>query len=193
MNNHLIYQVLANKASEAEKKEVVDWIAGNDANKAEFDDIKLLLESGSSTIEPDTSDGAGLQKIQARFLAKEKQFRQKKTMLIIGSFVLVALVSMLYFLLNTSNDSRVFVFNNARLENVVNALEAAYDIGIKVEKPTALNCTLTGTFFEVENSIDLVKSVSAALGLEYELLSDGQYILKGPGCTLSRGTNLGHN
>lgn len=77
--------------------------------------------------------------------------------------------------------AKTFVFDNQRLEEVVNRLQKVYNADIRIETPEVKNCLITTQFSN--ESLDLVLSVVAeTLGLTVEKTGT-VYWLKGTSCT----------
>lgn len=76
---------------------------------------------------------------------------------------------------------KTFVFDNQRLEDVVNRLNSVYSTDIRIENPKVKNCRIT-TQFSNENLEVLLGIVAETLGLKLEK-QEGTYTLKGESCT----------
>lgn len=92
----LTYKVLSGQASESEKEELNQWIAQSEANRREFEDIRLLWENSPSREIGDETDGSGFEEVRSRLkkrLAKKRRIRAGLWML------LVVVVGLILFLL----------------------------------------------------------------------------------------------
>lgn len=76
--------------------------------------------------------------------------------------------------------TQVFVFDNTRLSEVIDALNEVYDIKLKLDKKELENCRITVTFRH--ETIDMITEVIAeTLSLTFEK-TENEIILKGNGC-----------
>jgi ferric-dicitrate binding protein FerR (iron transport regulator) len=177
----MIFKVLSGEANELEKKELDIWITQSDANREEFNDLKLLWESSREEAGNDHHFYESLYKIQAQIRQRQRRKRSKPIVLIgLAAIGLIGLL--LYFipLLTLSSDN--LRFNNAPLRLVVGALESKYHIQIEAERKEILACQFTGSFYMVDNPQDAIRSICSALNLKYEIMGKGKYRLTGFGC-----------
>ena len=76
--------------------------------------------------------------------------------------------------------TQIFVFDNTRLSEVVEAVNEVYDIKLKLDKPQLENCRITVTFRH--ETVDVIAEVIAeTLSLTLEK-TENEIILKGNGC-----------
>lgn len=178
----LIYKVLSGEANPSEQRELEDWIAKSEANREEFEDIKLLWENSSMTNEHPQEDDSGFEKIRQLMqhrLTVKKRFRYALYT------VILAIVTVLFVLLfrqtwlSTTHGAR---FNNAQMNEVVTVLEKQYDIKIDVDNLKLLHCQLTATFYKVNEEMAL-KSIEHSLNVEFIVRSRSKYSLIGNDCS----------
>lgn len=93
----LIYRVLSGNASDAEKREFDAWVALNDANKAEFEDIKLLWDNSpdEDAVEHDDEYYEGLRKIMSEIRVREQRRKIQKAILHIA--LMAGLLTLIFF------------------------------------------------------------------------------------------------
>lgn len=93
----LMERVITGKASPQEQKELQEWLSASAANREEFEDVKLLLESSDDSEYEDRDDAfyEGLRKIQENINRIRK--RQKRARIIRHFIVLLTLLIALYF------------------------------------------------------------------------------------------------
>src|SRR5258706_6205175 len=73
----IIFKVLSGHASELEKNELNIWITQSDANREEFNNLKLLWESSGEAERKDDHFYDGLYKIQAKIRQRQRRKRTK--------------------------------------------------------------------------------------------------------------------
>lgn len=79
-----------------------------------------------------------------------------------------------------SYKTKIFVFQNTTLTEVIEKLSSAYGLNIKLRNVNLMNCRITVTF-DNENIEHIIKIITETLGLQSIKSSDG-YILYGNGC-----------
>lgn len=180
----LIFKVLSGEATENERAELERWIAQSEANKSEYEDIKLLW--GSSGVASNVEDEHfydGFAKIKSKFKQKRAVRRRKRLITwtsVIGATVLVTIA--LFVITDPASDALVR-FDDAPLAEVITVLENEFHIDIETDSREILACKFTGTFYKKNNEQAFIRSLSNALNLQYELKSHHTYRLKGSGCT----------
>ncbi|HRJ29730.1 MAG TPA: DUF4974 domain-containing protein [Cyclobacteriaceae bacterium] len=178
----LIYKVLSGEANPSEQRELEDWIAKSEANRQEFEDIKLLWENSAMTGDQPQEDDNGFEKIKQRMHNRLKKKRRLQYALYT---ILLAIVAVLFALLlrqtwlSTTNGAR---FNNAQMNEVVSFLEKQYHIKIDVDNSKLLHCQLTATFYKVNEQMAL-KSIEHSLNVEFIARSKSKYSLAGNDCS----------
>lgn len=178
----LIYKVLSGEANPSEQKELEDWIGKSEANREEFEDIKLLWENSSMTNDQSDDEDSGFEKIKQRMQHRLKVKRRLRYALYT---ILLAIVAVLFVLLfrqtwlSTTNGAR---FNNAQMNEVVTFLEKQYHIKIDVDNSKLLHCQLTATFYKVNEQMAL-KSIEHSLNVEFIVQSKSKYSLTGNDCS----------
>ena len=183
----LIYRVLSDKATDTEKKELEEWIALSEANKTEYDDIKLLWQNAkhAGSPGPDFHFYDGLEQIKALMRRKHRKRRRKRAVIISTALVLIALMAVAHFFFpyhGSGNESQGYhKFDNEPLDRIIDALEKDYDVQIEVENKGILACRFTGTFYN-DPVKDMLHSIADGLSLSCESPQEGEYLLKGKGC-----------
>lgn len=178
----LIYKVLSEEAHPAEHRELEDWIAKSEANREEFEDIRLLWESSTMTDDPSLDVDSGFEKIKQRMQYRLKMKRRLRYALYT---IILAIVTVLFVLLlsktwlSTTNTTR---FHNAEMNEVVKFLEKKYDIRIDVDNSKLLHCQLTATFHKVNVQVAM-QSIEHSLNVEFISQSNREYSLTGNDCS----------
>lgn len=178
----LIYKVLSGEANPSEQRELEDWIAKSEANREEFEDIKLLWENSPITGDPQHEDDSGFEKIKQRM---EQRFGVKRRLRYALYTIILAMVTVLVVLqlrqtwLSTTHGVR---FNNAQMNEIVTFLEKQYHIEINVDDSKLLHCQLTATFYKVDEQMAL-KSIEHSLNVEFIVQSKSKYSLTGDDCS----------
>lgn len=67
------------------------------------------------------------------------------------------------------------------MESVIKVLEKEYQIQIETSTTAIQSCRFTGAFYKV-SAIDIVKAIALNFNLEYEVVGDHEFRLKGEGC-----------
>jgi ferric-dicitrate binding protein FerR (iron transport regulator) len=180
----LIYKVLSGKAGQAEKAEVEEWIASSDANKEEYDDIRLLWDQARDT-DSSPSDAHFYDGFyQIKTLMQRKRRSRKRKKMTSSAVAMAGVIVIGFFLLypGSGRESRRYhKFESASLGDIINTLERDYDIRIGVEQRKILTCRFTGTFYN-DPVEDIIETVSTGLNLHWESLREGKYRLTGGGC-----------
>lgn len=178
----LIFKVLSGEASEHELAELDNWTAQSDANKSEYENLKLHWDITGSIHQVNPAHFYdGLVKIKARIKEKNAIRKQKRTIIWIGIIMTTVLFTTALFTISNPAPYPVLRFDSAPLSEVISKLEREFHIDIKTD-PGILACRLTGTFYKKGDQQGVIRSVSAALKLNYEILSDNVYHLSGSGC-----------
>jgi ferric-dicitrate binding protein FerR (iron transport regulator) len=89
-STQLIYRVLSGNASEEEKLRLEQWKALNDANRLEYEDIKMLWECSRGTGVVDFLEEGyreGWQQIKQRMLAIQQRSKRIRLMIVVVIFV----------------------------------------------------------------------------------------------------------
>lgn len=172
----MIFKVLSGHASELEKKELDMWITQSDANKEEFNDLKLLWESSREEERKDGHFYDGLYKIQSKI--RQSQRRKRTEFIVLMGIVVTGLIVLLIYIVSSSAQrSDNLRFNNTPLIKVIGALESKYHIQIEAEGKEIRMLKFTGSFYRIDNPKDAILSVCNALNLKYEIMSEGRYRL----------------
>ena len=91
----LTYKVLSGQANESEKEELDRWIAQSEANRREFEDIRLLWENSATRENGDETNDSGFEEVRSRLkkrVAKKRRIRAGLWMLLV---VVVGLILLL--------------------------------------------------------------------------------------------------
>lgn len=178
----LIYKVLSGEASLDEKQELDEWVAKSEANREEFEDIKLLWEN--SPLAPDTKqDDNGFENIRQRI--QQRSLRKKLIRSIIYACIVVTLAALFFLLLRQTwfrNQDGV-QFNNTRMKEVIKVLEHEYQIQIEVNNPKLLKCHFTATLYKVKDKQTALRSIEHSLDVAFIAQSKRKYSLVGNGCS----------
>lgn len=178
----LIYRFLSGEASQSEKQELDEWIAKSEANREEFEDIKLLWEN--SPLPSDTEqDENGFEKIRQRI---QQRSRRKKRILSIFYVCIVVALIVLFFLLLRQTWFRNPVgaqFNDTGMNEVIKMLENEYQIQIEVNNPQLLKCHFTATLYKIKDKQTALQSIEHSLDVAFISLSKRKYSLVGDGCS----------
>lgn len=182
----LIFKVLSEEASQDEKTELENWIAQHQNNKAEFIDLKLLWDSANSDSANTSEDFyVGLIKIQSRIKKSLSARRRNKAIMwicVIG----IAIMATTYLFVTSSSSSGLLRFDKAPLTEVIHTLDREFHINVIIGSDKILKCKFTGTFINKKNDLDLVRSLSEAMDLKYEVLKGNVYRLTGSGCEVDQ-------
>ncbi len=176
-----IYKVLSGEASTLEKDELDEWVAESQANREEFEDIKLLWEcaaQGEHNIEVDT----GFEKIKQRM---QQQQRKKRQIQYIAFFVILAIIATAIVLIfrNTGTvKSNGLQFNGIGMVDAIRILERQYSIKVDVHNSELLKCEFSATFYKVDKHT-VLKSIEDSMNLEFIDLRKNRYSLTGNNCT----------
>jgi hypothetical protein len=182
--SELIFKVLSNEASKEEVMALKDWILLNDANKNEYEDLKLLWEGSQTTNnnERDYIYYSGLQRIKAAIKKKES----KSNLIFNLSMILmvISVLSIIYFLLysNSKKENKVLLkFNRAPMFQIISDLEMKYNIKIVMPKNLS-NCVFTGSLYN-DSAEDAILYLAESMNFEYRVVGERVFKLKGAGCT----------
>ena len=180
----LIYKVLAGTAADTEKRELDEWIGRSEANRAEYEDIRLLWENtkGTGKDGDDIHFYDGLDQIRNLMQQRRKRKRRKK---VIVSVVLLVFGAVMFgYLILLPPVLHPFAyqkFENTTLDSVIHTLEQQYRIDIEVDDRKVLACRFTGAFYN-QSVEDIVRVIASNLNLTYEVGGEGRYLLTGQGC-----------
>ncbi len=182
----LIFKVLSGAANQDEKAELENWIAQHQGNKAEFNDLKLLWDSANvDSVDKSVDFYEGLIKIKSRIKETLLTRRRNRAIMWIGVMGITIVVT-IYLFVTSSPANGLLKFNKTPLTEVIPALEKEFHINIKTGSDEILKCRFTGTFSKNENDLDLVRSLSEAMNLSFEILNDDVYRLTGSGCMVEQ-------
>jgi ferric-dicitrate binding protein FerR (iron transport regulator) len=149
----LIYRFLSGEASQSEKQELDEWIAKSEANREEFEDIKLLWEN--SPLPSDTEqDENGFEKIRQR-IQQQTWFRNP-----VGA-----------------------QFNDTVMNEVIKMLEKKYHIQIEVNNPQLLRCNFTATLYKIQDKQTALRSIEHSLDVAFIAQKKNKYRAVGNGCS----------
>lgn len=178
----LINKVLSGKANPSEKKELDDWVAKSEANREEFEDIKLLWENSAMPGDHHPEDDNGFEKIRQRI---RQRFKLKRRIRYFINTITLAIVTVIFVLLlrQTWLSSPDGVqFNDTRMNEVIKILEEKYDIKIDVGNSELLKCQFTATFYKIDMQLAL-KSIEHSLNVEFIVQRKSRYNLIGNDCS----------
>ncbi len=180
----LIHKVLSGKASETERADLEEWIGRSEANKTEYNDIRLLWENAkdTETVRTDVHFYEGFNQIKT--LMQRKRRNRKRRKMTSSAVAMAAIIVIGFFFLYPGSgreSHHYYKFENASLADIISTLEKDFDIRIEVEQKKTLTCRFTGTFYN-NPAEDIIKVVSDGLKLRWESHKKGEYRLTGGGC-----------
>jgi ferric-dicitrate binding protein FerR (iron transport regulator) len=188
----LIDKVLSGKATEAEKKELEEWIAKLPSNREEYEDMKLLWEFSSrqpSEKKPDPSFYDGLYRIKEVISSRGRKIHSAQhDWKLYLSFValLISIIALVYCCVSYSRrdhkESTPLKFDNRPLAEVISVIDKHYKIEIQLENQEVLKCTFTGIIDLRTSKEEVITIVSRSLGLYYKTISSDRVELTGNGC-----------
>lgn len=185
-NIPLIFKVLSGAASEPEQTQLENWIAHSQANKAEYEDIKGQWDTTGNThqVNP-THFYDGLVRIKSRIKKKRAIRKRRRLTIRTCGIIMTILITTYVFISSQPAPHGVLRFDSAPLAEVIARLEKEFHIHIETN-PEILGCSVTGTFYKRNDQQGLIRSLSAAMKLNYEILNDNVYRLSGSGCGTNR-------
>jgi hypothetical protein len=188
MDTQVIYKVLSGTASPDERRAVDEWISKSNENKEEFNNLRLLWMPGKSASKEKSTEVRGFSSIRniiEERIRKRKRQQLRQTVGIFLTIIVIALVPI--FVLNFQHEppDNYIRFEKADLDSVIRSIESNYHVKIEVERSEILTCSFTGTFYKLQMSEDVMKSLAMAMNLKCEPLSNNVYKLTGSGCTHS--------
>lgn len=179
----LIFKVLSGEATKEEQAELEQWIAQNEANKSEYEDLKLLWDNTSAERQVEEEHFYdGFARIKSKFKQKRSIRRRKRSITWISIIVTIVLVTVALFVITDPASNMLLRFDNAPLEEVIPELEKEFHINIETGSAEILACRFTGTFYKKDDEQALIRSLSVAMNLKYEILNHHVYQLTGSGC-----------
>ena len=93
----LTYKVLSGQADASEREQLEEWIAQSEANRREFEDIKLLWENSISNAHGSQTHDSGFEKVRSRL--KERLARKRWMYALSWSFTVFIIALMLWLIL----------------------------------------------------------------------------------------------
>lgn len=182
----LIYKILSGEASEAESRQLKEWIAESDANLSEFLDVKLVWEHGglaeSPPADPDDAFYDGLKKIREKLRIMRAKRRLNRAMALTGfsvSALLIVFTALIY--ISSNRAPRYIRFDDATMRQVIKTIEDQYPVSIEVERTAIFDCRFTGTFYRQATG-DILASISKKLDLRYQVVGQNRFRIIGKGC-----------
>jgi hypothetical protein len=119
--------------------------------------------------------------VEINIRARERQHQR----ILLFAFCSITFVSMLvYRTYLEKKDAPTLAFQNSSLATVISTLENEYDVRIDVEQRQILQCNFNGAFYKIKTPAELIESLSAVLGLKYEIIGDKEYRLHGRICAM---------
>ena len=180
----LILKVLLNEATNQEVMKLNDWIALNDSNRNDFENVKLLFENKSDRTEVvrDEAYHNSWNNIKSTY-RKRARLRKLVSFLAIILVVFSFLSIAFYFTsvnLEKNNKIELLKFNRTPISEVIFTLERKYEIEI-IASPDILNCEFTGSFYN-DSALDAIQSIAESMNFEYSVVSAQLFRLNGSGC-----------
>ena len=181
----VIYRVLSGLASKAEKEELERWIGRSDANRAEYEDLKLLYRHSRAArgAPRDARYYETFEQIRRTARARlHRRARARRVSRLAGALACMALA--LFIAAHAVNDFRPasLEFQDQALGQVLPIIERADGIEVRVEKEALRSCRFTGLFYRVDRPDDVIRSISVAVRAELVATAPGKYRLLGRGC-----------
>lgn len=181
----VIYRVLIGEATDVEKEGLRAWIGHSDANRREYEDLRLLWQRSRGTKGNVKEAGfyEGLERIRimarARFRRKARSRRAIRLLLTLGCAALAVFIAV-----HAVQDFQpnLLRFDDVALQQVLPAIERAYGIEVRVEEDALRACRFTGIFYMVDEPDAVIRSISDAISAELVATAPGKYRLKGAGC-----------
>ena len=180
----LIHKVLSGVASQAEKDNLDHWISISEANKSEFNDIKLLHENSDDATEHHLTDHFydGFNKIVHKIHGMNEVRKNRRQQLALLAITLgLCLIAFLSMVFTHDKADEYLTFDDDSMEVVVTALQKEHDIEIDIQSAAILKCKFTGTFYGNEVG-KVMRSIAGSLNLEYEKIGAKHFSLGGIGC-----------
>lgn len=178
----LIYKVLSGEASGEEKRELKEWIARSEANREEFDDIKLLWESSSTPADTDQEDDDGFEGIRKRMQQHLQRSRRMRYAISTGILAVVAVILLVHLKQTWLRSSDSMQFNSASIRDVIQVLQETYDIKIEVSQSGLLDCKFSATFYNINEKDAALRSIEHSLNVQFVADAKNRYHLVGNGC-----------
>jgi len=176
-----IYRVISGQATPAEVRQIEKWIAENDSNRIEFEDIKLFYANAGAAETDDRSDfGDLMPQINRLIRSKKEQIKKKRTLLIIFLSI-TGLVMFLAFYYSINRHTHLVKFENTPLQEVITTLEGEYDIQITTASDYLLQCRFSGSFYN-QPAVEVIPCIASALNLKVSTTDEHNFFLTGEGC-----------
>lgn len=163
----LIYRVLSGEAQAWEREELNEWMTRSEANRREFEDIRLLWEF-SREVEDQTGGD--------EFKTIQRRVRRRSTgSVMAGGVVLiaVAIVTGVIAFRSTAQIPEFMYFQRASLHEVAQAMERAYGIEIDIDSDTNATLAYTATLFRVKDKRIALRSIEHSLNVRF--IEDGKH------------------
>lgn len=162
----LIYRVLSGEAQAWEREELNEWMTRSEANRREFEDIRLLWEF-SREVE-DQTGGDEFKTIQRRV-----RRRSTGSMMAGGVVLIAAIVTGVIAFRGTAQIPELMYFQRASLHEVAQAMERAYGIEIDIDSDTNATLAYTATLFRVKDKRIALRSIEHSLNVRF--VEDGKH------------------
>ena len=178
----LIYKVLSREANGEEKRELEEWIARSEANREEFDDIKLLWESSSRPTDTEQEDNDGFEGIRKRMQQHLQTQRRMRYAISTGILAVGAVILLAHLKQTWLQSSDSMQFNGASIRDVIQVLQETYDIKIEVTQPGLLDCKFSATFYNINEKDAALRAIEHSLNVQFIADAQNRYHLVGNGC-----------
>ena len=180
----VIYRVLRGIASDAERDELQHWIAASEANREEYEDLKLVYRlSQRAGVPRDNRYHERFEQIRRKATARlGRKARARQGSRLVGALVCAGLA--LFLGIHSVIDFRpaTFQFQDQTLRQVLSLVERTYGIQVRVDEDALESCRFTGTFYRVDQPDDIIRSISRSVGADFVSTAPGKYRLLGGGC-----------
>ncbi len=178
-----IFNVLSGRANPEEIAALQRWLNESEANREEYENIKLLWVNTIATNSKKQVNDSGFERLRRRMRAHTVRARRIKVTAVAVFFSISAFFAG-YFpgTFQSGRSPRAWQFNQAKLVEVIPRLEKAFNISILVGHESLLECRVTATLVEVKDVREAVSSIARSLNLHCAEKGDGIFELKGNGC-----------
>lgn len=168
------------------KREIIIRVLQGTASKNEREQLEQWLASESLSQEPDHPQddyqptSSDLSEIRRILSAAKKRRGQRLAAIFIA---LVLLIILLFIVLSSKpRDSSPMVFHDAKLTDVINALESRFDITITPTDTTIGRCKFTGEFYHIELPTDALSILKEALNISWNEVAKDRFEVSDNGC-----------
>lgn len=165
----IIIRVLQGTASKTEREQLEEWLASESSLKQS--------DHPPSDYQPTSSDLTEIRRILS--VAKKRRGQRLAAIFI----ALVVLIILLFIIFSSKpRDNSPLVFHDAKLTDVLIALESRFDITITSTDTTTHTCTFTGEFYSIESPTDALNILKEALDISWNKVAMNRFEVSNNGC-----------